>query len=109
MTALKTAVNGGIDIDREDLSKAHAALMLQRARLMGILGLTLFPVFGISDWIDYHSFFPLWVRLFATLLILVAYTIGFTKWGSHHPFHLASVCIIIVALSLAVIMWHQND
>jgi len=66
-------------------------------------------LFGISDWIDYHSFFPLWVRLFATLFLLVANLIGLTDWGARRPFFVVSVCIVVAAASLSVIMWHQND
>src|SRR5215471_8640446 len=106
--------NGGVETVRaetvrEDISTAHAALMVKRARLIGILGLILFPLFGISDWIDYHSFFPLWVRLFATLFLLVANLIGLTDWGAHRPFFVVSICIVVASASLSLIMWHQND
>jgi signal transduction histidine kinase len=108
MTGLKTR-NGGTEIYGEDITAARAALMLKRARLMGILTLILLPLFGVSDWIDYRSSFPLWVRLIATLLVLGAYLIGMTDWGSRRPFFLVFACTIFVPASLALIMWRQND
>jgi C4-dicarboxylate-specific signal transduction histidine kinase len=109
MTQHEQGSNEGIDMTHERMAKEHAALMLQRARLAAILGLSIYPIFGISDWIDYHSIFPLELRLFTTLVILAAFIMSRTKGGSHHPFSLASICFIAVAVSLAIIMWRQHD
>jgi signal transduction histidine kinase len=92
----------------ENIRQARAVLMLQRGRITAGLGMTVYPLFAIADWLHFHDLVPIGIRLLATFGVALMLALSYTRWGARRIFGLVVTGFIIAAAGLAGIIWRHD-
>jgi signal transduction histidine kinase len=73
-----------------------------------MLGVTVYPLFAIADWLHFHDIIPIGIRLLATLGIVLVLALSYTRWGAKRIFSLVVAGFVIAGAGLAGIIWRHD-
>jgi signal transduction histidine kinase len=91
----------------ESMRDELAALLLQRARITGVIGVVVHVIFAVTDWIQFGDALVS-VRLLTVLIFALLVAASFTAFGIRHISALVVTGFLVACTSLALIIWHRD-
>ena len=90
------------------LENARAELLAKRARIAGLIGVTVYPLHSFGDWAAFHDPVTVKIRLATTVLVGCIFGFSISKWGLRRQLALVSAAFLIAVAGFQAIICYKH-